>query len=269
MRSAKAPLRTSFFGGGSDLPMWRELTGSGGCVLSCTIDRYVHARPVAVYSDIAPGSGLGGSGAMHTAQAKLDSPDLSGQALFQAAWQRETAQNRYAGWQDVAASTFGGLNLFTFDEALTVQPIPIPYRLDTSLMLFGTGVTRSTGTILQAQNAAMVDHRTAIAESIELAQHAARQWLAGHTVNLGALMDQAWQAKRRYHAGVTNAAIDRAYAAAVGAGASGGKLCGAGGGGYLLFFVESSEQSNVRRAMAKLGLKELSFHLTTEGATLL
>jgi D-glycero-alpha-D-manno-heptose-7-phosphate kinase len=249
--------------------MYRELTGSGGCVLSCTIDHCVHARPVAVYSDIAPGSGLGGSGAMHTAQAKLDNPDLTGHALFQAAWQREFAQNRYAGWQDAAAATFGGLNLFTFDEELTVQPIPIPYRLDTSLMLFGTGITRSTGTILQAQNAAMPDHRGAITESIELAQRTAHQWLSGHAVNLGALLDVTWQAKRFYHSDVSTPAIDRAYRAAIDVGAAGGKLCGAGGGGYLLFFVEPSEQSNVRRAMVKLGLRELSFHLTTEGCTLI
>jgi len=273
---AKAPLRISLFGGGSDLPMFRELTGSGGCVLSCTIDKYVTAKPIAAYSDIAPGSGLGGSGAMYTALSLCQNPHLSGLHLFYAAWAMEVEGNRYAGWQDVAAATWGGLNLFTFDcddhdDDLRVEPIAIPAGLNERLLLFSTGVTRKASEPL-AMQAEQMPTDPFILNNLEIAavmsDTAAAYLQAGRVSRIGPMLHEAWQDKRRLP-GVTTPAIDHAYDTARNAGATGGKLCGAGGGGYLLFYAEPDAQASVRAAMAGLGMDELVFHLTTQGASLI
>ena len=265
---AKAPLRISLFGGGSDLPMYRELTGSGGCVLSCTIDRYVTVKPVAIYSDVPPGSGLGGSGAVHVADALRSTPRLSGHALFRAAWAMEVEANRHAGWQDVAASTFGGLNLYTFcEDALQVDRIRIPNGLNERLLLFGMGVTRKASEPLAMQAEQMGAHLEAIRESAWQAQDMASTFARNRLYSVGMLLDAMWQNKRTLP-GVTNERIDTTYATARNAGATGGKLCGAGGGGYMLFYAEPDTQASVRQAMMGLGLNELVFNLTTEGATL-
>jgi len=264
---AKAPMRISLFGGGSDLPMYRELTGSGGCVLSCTIDKYVTVKPVAVYADAPAGSGLGGSGAFHVASLLHDHPHLSGHALFAAAWDREVDYNRHAGWQDCAASVFGGLNLFTFEEELKVEPIPVPRGLDERLLLFSTGVTRQASEPLALQAEQMAANHAAIRATTFIAGNAAKELARGWHRSIGSLLDWTWEFKRTLP-GVTTPAIDHAYDAARNAGAVGGKLCGAGGGGYLLFFVEPDAQASVRAAMAGLHLDELVFSLTTQGAEL-
>lgn len=268
MRVAKAPLRISLFGGGSDLPMYRELTGSGGCVLSCTIDQYVTDDGMQVRSVIPFGSGLGSSGAMHTAHALLANPDLYTLALFDAAWDRETDDNPYAGWQDVAAATFGGLNLFRFGEGLRVESIPIPLGLNECLLLFGTGITRQASEPLAVQAEQMAAHLSGIRCTTLIAGNAAEELARGWHRSIGSLLDWTWEFKRTLP-GVTNERIDTAYAAARNAGAAGGKLCGAGGGGYLLFHVEPDAQASVRQAMIGLGLSELVFSLTTDKCALI
>jgi D-glycero-alpha-D-manno-heptose-7-phosphate kinase len=266
-------MRISLFGGGSDLPMYRELTGAGGCVLSVTIDQYVTVRvvdgQVIASSAIPPGSGLGGSGAACVARTKL-ATGASGHDLFAQAWAAERALSDCAGWQDVAASTFGGLNVYDFaGDQLLVDPVPIPESLPTRLLLFATGIRRAAHRVLQTQACQMAEHLDAMATSCQTARDVAAAWSAGRTVNLGALLDTAWQAKRRYSDAISLPAIDAAYAAAMEAGASGGKLCGAGGGGYLLLCVEPSEQRAVRHRLARLGLRERRIGLTTHGVEVL
>ena len=269
---AIAPLRISLFGGGSDLPMYRELTGSGGCVLSCTIDKYVTAKyvlnkPFAAHGDVLPGSGLGGSGAACVALAKLRTA-TSRYELFQEAWAMEFDANRYAGWQDVAASTWGGLNLFTFKEDLIVEPIAIPPGLDERLLLFSTGVTRQASTPLALQAEQMAANHAAIRATTFIAGNAAKELARNWHRSIGSLLDWTWEFKRTLP-GVTNERIDTAYATARNAGATGGKLCGAGGGGFLLFYAEPDAKASVRQAMDGLGLRELAFNLTTDGAQVL
>ena len=260
-------MRISLFGGGSDLPMYRELTGSGGCVLSCTIDRYVTVKPIVIYSAVLPGSGLGGSGALHVASTLAAHPYLTRPQLFDQAWQAETVMNRHAGWQDVAASTYGGLNLFTFDEELAVDPIALPPGLDARLLLFGTGITRKASAPLAMQAEQMSIHIPLLRELTVIAREAATALQRGNHSYAGALLHPAWLSKRLF-SGVTNERINTAYDAARNAGATGGKLCGAGGGGFLLFYVEPDAQASVRAAMDDLGLRELAFNLTTDGATI-
>ena len=268
----RAPMRISLFGGGSDLPMYRELTGSGGCVLSCTIDKYVTAKyvrdkPFAAHGDVLPGSGLGGSGAACVALSKLRTA-TSGYELFQEAWAMEFAANRHAGWQDVAASTWGGLNLFSFGSDLRIEPISIPPGWNERLLLFSTGITRQASEPLAMQAEQMLEYVDDLTKAAESAAWVAWSILQGRTPELGWCLHSAWQDKRRLP-GVTTPAIDHAYDAARNAGAAGGKLCGAGGGGYLLFYVEPDAQARVRTALSGLGLTELPFHLTTDGATLI
>jgi len=269
----RAPLRISFFGGGSDLPMYRELTGSGGCVLSCTIDHAVTVRTPAaqrgcaydVSSAVPPGSGLGGSGALHVAQALHDRPRLSGHALFHDAWHRETAMNRYSGWQDVAAATFGGLNRYTYADDVRVESIPIPPDLHGRLLLFGTGITRASRDPLAQQAHAMAGLLDTMRDQVVCVDAAAEACQHHRMATFGGLLHATWERKRTLP-GVTNVRIDAAYAAARNAGALGGKLCGAGGGGYLLLFVEPDAQTSVRQALAACAMPELVFRLTTDGA---
>ena len=85
--------------------------------------------------------------------------------------------------------------------------------------------------------------------------------------DVGKILDQSWKLKRTIVAGITNQNIDDLYSDAINAGALGGKLCGAGGGGFLLFYVKDEYKSRVRKKMS--GLKELNFNLEHEGAKIL
>jgi D-glycero-alpha-D-manno-heptose-7-phosphate kinase len=180
------------------------------------------------------------------------------------------------GKQDQYAAAFGGLNLIRFrpDDGVEVTKVICPpdalAELKRRLLFFYTGATRSASALLAEQSARAASDRAVIASTRELScfAEAAFKWLnAGDIAPFGGLLHQAWQLKRGLNGGVTNALIDAAYDAAIGAGADGGKLLGAGGGGFLMFLAPPERHGAVRAALA--GLRETPFDFSGHGSKII
>jgi len=178
------------------------------------------------------------------------------------------------GKQDQYAAAYGGLNHIRFrpDEAVFVDPVittpEVREELDANLLLFYTGATRSASGILKGQQDGTEAKRDVLAKMRGIAEEMACALQNGRRLNdFGGLLHEAWQLKRSVADGITNPDIDRWYEAARDAGALGGKLLGAGGGGFLLFFVERQNQGALRRALADL--RELPFALEPQGSKII
>lgn len=178
------------------------------------------------------------------------------------------------GKQDQYAATYGGLNLIHFDpKGVTVAKPAFTgdtvERLDSNLMMFYTGISRSTSDILKPISEKKdKKHFARMGKMVEQAGTAFEYLNAGDVDSVGSLLHDAWMLKREMGAGVTTDTIDSYYATAIKNGAYGGKLLGAGGGGFLLFYVPQSRQEQVREAMAKeWSLKEFKFNFDNTGTT--
>jgi D-glycero-alpha-D-manno-heptose-7-phosphate kinase len=179
---------------------------------------------------------------------------------------------RPAGRQDQYAAAYGGLRYLQFQgaSAEVSERIRAPdtlRALNESLLLFFTGRTRSSSHILADQNGRMAQNRSALRLMKGLADAARDSLLAGDVPAIGPLMHEGWTLKRGLSERITDGDIDRLYASARRSGATGGKLCGAGGGGFLLLFVPAEFREAVRLALA--GLPELSFSLESSGTRVL
>ncbi|MGH7709235.1 MAG: GHMP kinase [Vulcanimicrobiaceae bacterium] len=317
---SRAPLRISFCGGGTDVPPYPEQFG--GCVLSCTIDKYayvslrprsddsIHVRSldanvdiayqphangaadgkldlataifrrfgasgldVFMHSDAQPGSGLGSSSAMIAALSgglarwkniHYSPYELAGLAC---AIERDDLQI-VGGYQDQYAAVFGGFNFIEFSGAgVEVTPLRLPYEtideLHYHLLLCDTGKTRLSSNILKEQTANVVQRTGDTLQSLHtlkamtVAMKAAL--LRGKLMDFGDLLHNAWLAKRKLASSISNGQIDELYSAGRAAGATGGKILGAGGGGYLLFFVPFTRRERVARALTAAGCGVTSF----------
>lgn len=163
------------------------------------------------------------------------------------------------GWQDQVAAAFGGLNRIDFNEdGYEVSPIIIsPQRkqeLNENLMMFFTGFTRFSADIQEANKSAGEDKTSQLLEMYHLVDEA-EQILVNKETDLrefGRLLDYTWKLKRQTGAAVSTDSIDALYAKGIEAGAIGGKLLGAGGGGFLVFYVTPDYQDAVRNAMGDL-----------------
>jgi D-glycero-alpha-D-manno-heptose-7-phosphate kinase len=163
------------------------------------------------------------------------------------------------GWQDQIAASFGGFNRINFNaDGYEVFPVIIsPERkkcLNDNLMMFFTGFTRFSSEMQKANALGKEDKRAQLKEMYELVDVAERI-LTDKDIDLddfGRLLDTTWKLKRRTGASVSTDSIDRLYAKGIGAGALGGKLLGAGGGGFLIFYVQPENQERVRAAMKDL-----------------
>ena len=178
------------------------------------------------------------------------------------------------GKQDQYAAAYGGLNRIRFnpDETVFVDPVisspGTRDELGRHLLLFYTGVTRPAAQVLAKQEEDTAAKRDVLARMRDIAEAMAKALQAGRRLNrFGELLHEAWLLKRSVADGITNPEIDRWYQAARDAGALGGKVLGAGGGGFLLFFVERQNQDAVRGALADL--RELPFHLEPQGAKII
>ena len=163
------------------------------------------------------------------------------------------------GWQDQIAAAFGGLNRINFHEnGYDVLPIIIsPERkrqLNRNLMLYFTGFTRFSSEIQQSTKQTMKDKTAQLLEMLALVDEA-EQVLTDKTADLddfGRLLHQSWMLKKQTGSKISTGSIDELYQKAMEAGALGGKLLGAGGGGFLLFYVQEERQEAVSRAMGDL-----------------
>ena len=232
-------------------------------------------------SEIPPGTGLGSSASvcvniLKTLTTYLDRP-LSRYDLAERAF--HIARNilgRHVGRQDEFAAAFGGFNFMTFgsDGLTEVQPADIDsdllHELQSKLMLFFTGSARNSWTILQEQEKSTANHTGPAVEALHEMRFLADQMLAalrsGNLSQFGSLLDEGWQAKKRVSDKISNPRIDHLYELALRNGASGGKITGAGGGGFLLLYCESDRQEAVRSALHAEGLQEMAFAFDNNGA---
>jgi D-glycero-alpha-D-manno-heptose-7-phosphate kinase len=163
------------------------------------------------------------------------------------------------GWQDQIAASFGGFNRINFNaDGYEVLPVIIhpkkKRQLNDNLMMFFTGFTRFSSETQKANNWTEKDKIQQLKELCTLVDEAEKVLTNKHSEldEFGRLLDQTWRLKRQTGEAVSTSAIDRLYESGIAAGALGGKLLGAGGGGFLIFYVQPEYQDAVRRAMENL-----------------
>jgi D-glycero-alpha-D-manno-heptose-7-phosphate kinase len=236
-----------------------------------------------IASEVSPGTGLGSSGsvavalthALLTLKGALPEPDSVAQVACRVKIDR---LGQPAGRQDEYAAAFGGMNVIRFSETgVHVSPIQLPQgarrNLEQRLLLFHTGKTRNSSTILRDQEAKAAskspDSLQALHGIRELAERAIRLLEDGDLDGYGRLLGQSWLLKRRIATGISSSAIDAWYEAALVAGALGGKIAGAGGGGFLLLYVPDLSRQRVISTLERLGLRHLDFAFERAGVTVL
>lgn len=179
------------------------------------------------------------------------------------------------GKQDQYACAHGGINFIRFspDDSVRVEKVFLPPDraavLESNLAMFYTGVTRSAGAILAGQKRNMTsggDEVKAVSRLVDLAGELEKELHRGNVDAVGDVLDRGWRYKKEMASGISNPAIDELHARAMRAGAAGGKLLGAGGGGFLLFYAPDGRMEAVRRELADL--PELPFRLEKSGAAL-
>ncbi len=322
---ARAPVRVSFSGGGSDLTYY--FVDRPGAVLSTTVALYSHAtliprsdkeinifsedletherypslmemlnsdnrgllravvsviKPVYgfdlyVRSDFPVGSGLGGSSAVSTAvvaafnEMRLDR--WTTYEVAELAFQAERVCFGIAGgWQDQYASAFGGFNLIELDgqknlvHAIRMEPATLN-ELEECLILCDSGIEHDSGALHEKQRTTfsqenMTSHVT---QMVDLCRQMHKHLIRGELMEFGRNLDDAWQLKKSLSSSISTPQIDEIYQAARDAGALGGKLLGAGAGGFFLFFVQPQYRAEVSRCLRNLNCTLSSFRFETEG----
>lgn len=323
---AKAPLRVSFAGGGTDVAPFPE--AEGGAVLSATIDRYAYGSldsrddgqiriesvdygmslgfsakeiptldgkldlvkavirrlgttteeagyDLVLHSNAPPGSGLGSSSTVMVAligllKERYQLP-ITDYEIAQLAYsvEREDLGIR-GGLQDQYAATFGGFNYIEFfGEHVVVNPLRIRpdviNELEHNMLLCYTGVTRASTQIIEDQSQRLAAGDAKTLEGLRMQKELAREMknalLRTELRKFGELLGHAWEYKKKMSPKITNSAIDEAYALARGMGALGGKITGAGGGGYLLLYCDFRHKHRVARALSEKGatISEFAF----------
>ena len=185
---------------------------------------------------------------------QVDKKRLADEAIY---LEREMCQEA-GGIQDQIAASYGGLNRIDMDRhGYTVKPIVISNQrkreLNDRLMLFFTGFTRFSADVQQKTSQSMPDKIKQLLCMKEMVNEAERILISkGSLDDFGLLLHESWQLKRGLSSGISTNAIDAVYQKAMQAGALGGKLLGAGGGGFLLFYVEPEKQPAVRKALRDL-----------------
>ncbi|MCC7178089.1 MAG: galactokinase [Acidobacteria bacterium] len=237
---------------------------------------------ITTLADIPAGTGLGSSGSFTTALLKALYAHrrrlLHPSELAELACDIEVNRlGEPVGKQDQYIAAYGGVTCFTFnpDGGVEAEPLQIPmdalFNLEDNLLLFFTGFSRSAGRILADQRARSEQGDEQMLKNLHEVKALglmARDLLTrGDTAGFGALMHEQWEQKKRRSGGMSNPRIDEWYELGLRNGAIGGKLVGAGGGGFLLFYSE--DHRRVRAAMGKAGLEEVRFRFDFEGTKVL
>jgi D-glycero-alpha-D-manno-heptose-7-phosphate kinase len=231
-------------------------------------------------SDIPAGTGLGSSGSFTVALLRAlhahNKDFVPRQQLAEDACHIEIdVLHEPIGKQDQYIAAFGGITSFLFnpDSRVVVQPVQISaetlYNLEDNLLLFFTGFTRSASAILAEQDTrsrhgdpAMIDHLHGIKR---LGYQSRTALETGDLRRFAALMHEHWELKKQRSRSMTNSRIDEYYELARANGALGGKLIGAGGGGFLMFYSE--DKTRLRHVLREAGLREVRMRFDFEGAS--
>lgn len=324
---ARAPVRISFSGGGSDLTYY--FVDNPGAVLSTTVALYCHTTLIPrvdqnihihsedldshthysslldllenprqdllssvvsvvkptygfdlyVRSDFPVGSGLGGSSAVATAVvAAFNEMRLDRWGTYEVAelaFQAERLCFGIAGgWQDQYASAFGGFNLIELgDKKNLVHAIRLEQstlnELEECLILCDSTIKHNSGALHEKQRETYsVENTTGyLKEIVSLCREMHTHLIRGELMDFGRCMAKSWDLKRNLHSSVSNPQIDNIYQAALDAGAIGGKLLGAGAGGFFLFFVQPQHRQRVTKKLRELNCKLSTFKFENEGVT--
>jgi D-glycero-alpha-D-manno-heptose-7-phosphate kinase len=237
---------------------------------------------ITTLADIPAGTGLGSSGSFTTALVKalyahrrhlLHSHEVAEIAC-------DIEINRLGepvGKQDQYIAAYGGVTCFSFHPDERVEAVPLRasmetlFNLEDNLLLFFSGFSRNAGSILSDQkkrteksDQAMLDN---LHEVKELGYRSQQALERGDVGLFGEIMHAQWEQKKRRSSGMSNPTIDEWYELGLRSGATGGKLIGAGGGGFLMFYAE--DHRRLRKAMAKAGLEEVRFRFDFEGTKVL
>lgn len=324
---ARAPVRISFSGGGSDVTYF--FVERPGAVLSTTVALYSHAtlvpRPdkkiniysedlgshefydslidllnspqrsllgsvvgvikptygfdLYVRSDFPVGSGLGGSSAVTTAvvaafnEMRLD--HWSTYEVAELAFQAERLCFGVAGgWQDQYASAFGGFNLIELGgeknlvHAIRLEPT-ILNELEQCLIFCDTKMKHDSDALHKRQRLSFTEEAKAryVQEMVALCRFMHKQLIRGDLLDFGNSLGDAWSLKRSLSEGISNERLDSIYSRAIHSGALGGKLMGAGSGGFFMFFVQPQFRQVVTQELREMGCAISSFRFETQGVT--
>jgi len=231
---------------------------------------------IRIASLVPPGTGLGGSGSLVVSMIRCKHGRMARAGVAEMASHIEIdLMDMPVGKQDQYAAAFGGLNLIIFTDAnVIVSPIAISAealaKLERRLMLFNLNSPHSSASILAGQRrlTEMGSAKTLTSlHRLKEVAFAIKDTLEGEDLDaFGALLHQAWIWKRDLAPGITNPTIDGYYEAALLAGAVGGKLTGAGGGGFLLLYCLEDRQADVRSVLFRMGLRPMNFGFDFGGA---
>ena len=323
---ARAPVRVSFGGGGSDLTHY--FIENSGAVINAAISIYSHATlrlrsdsrinissldlndtlsasdldeainhagkfglitsvlkvvspnygfDLYLHSDFSVGSGLGGSAAIAAVVLgcfnMLRKDQWDNHELAELAFQAERIHLGVAGgWQDQYATVFGGFNFIEFDmDQHVVNPIRMDLctilELEESLVLCDTGILHSSGDIHKDQKETMKSQKVSdlVKENVELTHSIKKHLLRGRISDFGSELNRAWELKRNFSSSISTTEIDEIYQGALDNGASGGKLLGAGGGGYFIFHVSPFEKHQLCTHLRSKGLEVKTFKFEPYG----
>lgn len=232
-------------------------------------------------SEIPPGTGLGSSACVCVNVIKALSTYLGipMSRYEQAELACHIARNvlkKPVGKQDEFASTFGGLNKIEFfrDGSTEVTPIALEYEVlkefEGNLMLFFTGASHDSWNILKHQDKSTRSDELKVIDSLHRIQDLSGDVLdafrRANIHRIGELLHEGWLAKRMISEDISTSRIDDLYHIARSNGAVGGKITGAGGGGFLLLYCEQKYQPTVREALAREGIHEMSFQFDVQGS---
>ena len=233
---------------------------------------------ITTLADIPAGTGLGSSGSFTTALLKALYAHrkrlLHPSELAELACHIEIDRlGEPIGKQDQYIAAYGGITCFEFKRDGTVEAKPLAISMDTmfdledNLLLFFTGFSRNAGSILKDQNTRTKQSDDEMLKNLhyvkELGHRSKDALEAGRATQFGELMHEHWEHKKRRSGGMSNPKIDEWYELALRNGAVGGKLVGAGGGGFLMFYA--SDRNKLRHAMSHAGLEEVRFAFDFEG----
>ncbi|MFA7233233.1 MAG: hypothetical protein WC076_03890 [Terrimicrobiaceae bacterium] len=237
-----------------------------------------HGVEIHISSDLPARSGMGSSSsfavgilhALYALQGRMCSKErLAREAVF---LEQEILKEN-VGSQDQMTAAYGGINVLRFGESgeVSVAPVLVAGRrireLQSHLMLFYTGIVRTASDVAGTFVPRLAEKAGQIHRFVEMVDEAVEILETGEIRAIGSLLHEAWMAKRTLSAAVSNPSIDALYERALASGALGGKILGAGGGGFILFFVPPDRQEAVRRALA--GLLHVPFHFEFGGSQII
>lgn len=240
-----------------------------------------HSIELTSVADLPANSGLGSSSsftvallnALHTYKREF----VSSRQLAEEACEIEMARlGEPIGKQDQYIAAFGSVTAFTFGTDGSVQVEPVPVRdevldeLETNLVILWSGVERPASVVLSEQGRRLRELLPDVIESMhaikDIGHEVYRLLVGGDVDRYGELLHHHWTQKRKLASKMTDSVLDEHYEAARAAGALGGKLMGAGGGGFFMLYVRPADKRRVIEAMAARGLRQLRFRFDVDGA---